>query len=175
MAPKVHKGLLATGTLSLSMLFAGCTSTSLINENLFHNASDMEGRVEALPVGSTFEEVKDAMNIGERYFYRLSREEILRAHYGAEPRIDLSENALDDLDFSGVEGYRIDYENVTESWRFSTFGTHTNVRTEGERMHAVFIFEDDKLVETIMTGGYVNARERNSNLPSAGKIMDHAM
>ncbi|MDP7142922.1 MAG: hypothetical protein QGH69_06400, partial [Alphaproteobacteria bacterium] len=68
-----------------------------------------------------------------------------------------------------------DYENVTESWRFSTFGTHTNVRTEGERMHAVFIFEDDKLVETIMTGGYVNARERNSNLPSAGKIMDHAM
>ena len=42
-------------------------------------------------------------------------------------------------------------------------------------MHAVFIFEDDKLVETIMTGGYVNARERNSNLPSAGKIMDHAM
>lgn len=34
MEPKIHKGLLATGTLSLSMLFAGCTSTSLINDTM---------------------------------------------------------------------------------------------------------------------------------------------
>ena len=125
------------------MLFAGCTSTSLINENLFHNASDMEGRVEALPVGSTFEEVKDAMNIGEKYFYRLSREEILRARYGAEPRIDLSENALDDLDFSGVEGYRIDYENVTESWRFFNI---RHAQMYEPKVNACMLFSFSKMI-----------------------------
>ena len=106
-------------------------------------------------------------------FYKLDRAALLRAQYGAEPRINVDSDRLQDIgaELSRTEGYELSYKDITKSWYFANFGTKIKNTVEGEEMKVVFIFKDGKLAETVTSGGKVNDVDRDSIIPRPAEMI----
>ena len=158
----------AISVIGLSAVFmSACSSISQTNADLFSGIQEIQTRVGGLQHGMSLSEVSASLNVNLDDFYKLDRAALLRAQYGAEPRINVDSDRLQDIgaELSRTEGYELSYKDITKSWCFSNFGTKIKNTVEGEEMKVVFIFKDGKLAETVTSGGKVNDVDRDSVIP----------
>lgn len=164
----------AIGFISLSAVFmSACSSISQTNADLFSGIHEIQTRVDTLQDGMSLQEVSEKLGVHPNVFYKLDRAELLRAQYGAEPRINVDSDRLQEIGdtLSRTEGYEISYKEIKESWTFSNFGTRIKNTVDGERMKVVFIFQDGKLTETVASGGPVNDVDRDSIVPKPAELV----
>ncbi len=164
----------AIGLISLSAVFmSACSSISQTNADLFSSIHEIQTRVDTLNDGMSLQEVSKNLGVSPSVFYKLDRSELLRAQYGAEPRINVDSDRLMEIgkSLSRTEGYEISYKDIKKSWAFASFGTRIKNTVDGERMKVVFIFQDGGLTETVASGGPVNDVDRDSLVPKPAEII----
>ncbi len=164
----------AIGLIGLSAVFmSACSSISQTNADLFKGNNEMQTRVSGLQQGMSLAEVSSALQVKSDKFYKLDRAALLRAQFGAEPRISVDSDRLQEIgaELSRTEGYELSYKDITKSWYFSNFGTKIKNTVEGEEMKVVFIFKDGKLTETVTSGGQVNDVDRDSIVPRPADLV----
>lgn len=118
-------------------------------------------------------DVAQRLDVKAQDFYKLDRSALLRAQYGAEPRISVDSDRLDAIgdEMSRTDGYAISYRDIKKTWYLSNFGTRIKNTIEGEEMKVVFIFKDGKLTETVSSGGLVNDIDRESIIPKPADVI----
>jgi hypothetical protein len=159
--------------IGLSFTFAACSSIKQTNANLFESIDQIENSVNALQGGMNIDEVASSLGVSNRHFYKLDRADLLRAKYGAEPRITVDSRSLASVgdELSRIEGYKISYKDIKSSWAFVDFGARMKRYVVGEEMDVVLLFKDKKFTESIVSGGRVNDSSRDSNIPEPRDIL----
>lgn len=170
-ARRMQAAFIAAAALTLG----ACTSTKLVNRDVYDSASDLTTRVSQFQIGMDKQDVISILghDITDRWT-KLNNSEINEVKCGCEPNAgsyaDMQKMA-DELRAS--EGYSFNFSEIKKNWVYT--GLHTKTTHQGEDITLRIVFTNDKLVAWDQGGGPVNKKDKDFILKGIEDVVKFAM